>query len=85
MQDIPADVLALAEEGAPQFVQDVRTAARTGSMEGVAPALRLALETFQDDPMLLYACLWYAHACGVDVMFVAVRSLPREQLPERIP
>lgn len=55
---------------APQFVEAVRIASlQAGAGRQGAPAVVQRLDSFQDDPFLLYACLWYAYSEGVPVTF----------------
>ncbi len=58
-------------EKAPRFIEAVRAAKRTGS-----PVIE-RLESFDDDPFLLYSCLWYAWSEGVAVTFQAPRAHTR--------
>lgn len=58
-------------ERAPQFVEAVRRARQRAADEGareVAPVVE-RLDAFEDDPFLLYSCLWYAYSQGVPVVF----------------
>jgi hypothetical protein len=74
MKDISQEAVDLAMQGAPKFVQRINQAG--GS---VLPRRRVrvtsTLNAFEDDPMLLYACLWYACSCGVEIV---LRPEPRD-------
>ncbi len=61
MQKITPEHLDFARRKAPHIVQTIEGAKADGD---VAP---LRLEAFDDDPFLLYTCLWYAYSEGVTV------------------
>ena len=59
---------------APQFVQSVAGAKYQASQgQTGVPTVVERLERFEDDPFLLYACLWYAYSEGVAVTFAPTR------------
>ncbi len=69
MHDISSPARRLALEGAPRFVEAVRSVQRKNRLSKRRHALLLTLDAFYDDPMLLYACLWFAYSRGVEVRF----------------
>ena len=52
-------------ERAPRFLEAVQQA-KQGRAD---TTVQETLETFEDDPFLLYACLWHAYSEGVAVTF----------------
>lgn len=62
-------------EQAPHFVEAVKRAQQEKT------TVRESLETFRDDPFLLYACLWFAYSKRVPVLFEAPQAgrRPRRQ------
>lgn len=73
MQDISPEALHLVQEGAPHFFQAVQRVVTAHPRPAETPPLLSTLETFYDDPILLYAALWYAYTQGVPVTL-----LPKE-------
>jgi hypothetical protein len=74
MKDITPDARRLVEEKAPPFIVAVQNAAASLD-KGQNPAtLHLTLDAFEDDPVLLYACLWYSASCGVSCCIVPLPS-----------
>jgi hypothetical protein len=67
MRPISSEALHLLRQGAPQFVKDVRRTLREGRASEGRLSLTVRLEDFDDDPMLLYAALWYACTEGIAV------------------
>ncbi len=68
MTTISAQALRLLRRQAPEFLKAVRQAKREG---GHQAHLHLPLDAFEDDPFLLYACVWHAVTCGVAVTIPA--------------
>lgn len=66
MKKMPRKYLRYVNAAA-EFKQAVQDARRIGSS---AP-LQERLDSFEDDPFLLYSCLWYAYSQGVTVTFLA--------------
>jgi len=73
MQKMPRRLMRYAKD-APRFTEAVRKARRDAARTGAAPTVRETLDAFEDDPFVLYACLWYAHGRGVSVTFEAPRD-----------
>lgn len=73
MPDLPPDALRLVQEGAPDFAEAVAAALEAGHERHHRVPVRLTLAAFRDDPMCLYACLWYASSQGVEVRFLPDR------------
>lgn len=70
MEEISPDALRLVQEGAPRFLKAVERAAKQSQRDNTQNAgISLTLDAFYDDPMLLYAALWYAYSQGVPVTF----------------
>lgn len=57
---------------APHFIEAVLSAKHQDNTghQG-SPVIAERLDSFHDDPFLLYACLWYAYSEGVAVTFAA--------------
>lgn len=75
MNEISTDAERLVREEAPGFVAAVKHALRESKKRRETVPILQSLDAFDDDPMRLYACLWFAYAKGVSVMFVP-RPLP---------
>lgn len=71
MLPISVQALRLIEREAPDFREAVRHA--KAAVRGVRKTAQLSvrLERFDDDPFLLYACLWLALSENVEVRFLA--------------
>lgn len=69
MKGMSPEALEIVKEGAPQFIMRVEEAAEKTRRHGRRARISLDLKAFYDDPMLLYASLWYAHTRGVGVFF----------------
>jgi len=67
MKDISREALDLAIEGAPQFIARIDRAGESALHRRRVRVIS-TLRTFNDDPMLLYACLWYACSRGVEIV-----------------
>jgi hypothetical protein len=71
MKKITAEALELVREGAPHFVSDVKRAVKESEGRTEPMPVITSLVAFCDDPMLLYACLWFARSEAVAVLFTA--------------
>ena|SRR5579871_1635394 len=69
MQDISPEAIRLVEESAPDFIVAVAHAKEIAERKHTPAKLNLTLNAFEDDPILLYACLWYACSHDVTVCF----------------
>jgi hypothetical protein len=78
MQDISPEALQLVEQGASHFIHVVQRAAAESRQRKEPISVFLTLDAFYDDPMLLYASLWYAYSQGVVVTFCP-KQVDREQ------
>ena len=78
MHDISSQARRLVEEKAPFFQEQVRQAREQASNTRKHARLQVRLDTFADDPFVLYACLWLAYSEGVEVRLPA-KSLARQQ------
>lgn len=68
MRPIPPNILRLARQHAPAFVDAVRTA--KAARQDSQPVIAVSLCDFPDGDMaLVYACLWYAASEQVAVLF----------------
>jgi hypothetical protein len=67
MEGISQEALDLLMQGAPQFVKCVDEAIIKGQIRRGPAQVSVTLEAFHDDPLLLYASLWYAGTKGVNV------------------
>lgn len=77
MHDISPEALRLIERDAPTFITAVWHA-KEGLHQGQeAATLLLTLDAFADDPILLYACLWYCATVGVTCTFAPNVTMPR--------
>ena len=74
MKTMPPDVLRFVQEKAPHVVEAIR---KTKQEKRDQAGLALRLATFEDDPFLLYAALWYAYGEGVEVTFQAPKRPAR--------
>ena len=70
MKAIPPATLRMVEENAPEFLRAVEVATKAQTRVGAPAVVRLAFDTFVDDPLLLYAGLWYAATRGVTCTIV---------------
>lgn len=70
MKPISPEALQLVQEEAPNFIQAVQQASLQSGHFQEETAILLTLEAFHDNPMLLYACLWYAESQKVSLTFV---------------
>jgi hypothetical protein len=70
MLPISVQALYLIEREAPDFREAVRHA--KAAVRGMRKTARLSirLERFDDDPFLLYACLWFAGGENVEIRFL---------------
>lgn len=66
---ISSDALQVVQEGAPVFLVSVDRLARLPHTKSHMKIIRISLATFYDDPLLLYASVWYAATKGVHVIF----------------
>lgn len=71
MHDISPEARHFVETHAPDFVLAVQHAKEAANLKQNPAKLKVALETFEDDPFLLYACLWYGTTAGVTCIFKA--------------
>ncbi|MCW3053463.1 MAG: hypothetical protein JWN14_2633 [Chthonomonadales bacterium] len=71
MHDISPETLRFIEENAPDFVLAVQHAKEVADQKQKPAKLKVVLETFEDDPFLLYACLWLALSEGVEIRLMA--------------
>ena len=72
MEAISPEALHLIEESAPTFLTAVQRARKQEDSDQEAVAILLSLDAFYDDPILLYACLWYSATLGVRCTFVPI-------------
>lgn len=70
MHDFPTETLRLLRQGAPQVFRAVDMAHAKSGRTRRTVRLSLTLDAFEDNPMLLYAAVWYASREGVSVTFV---------------
>jgi hypothetical protein len=70
MLPISVQALHLIEREAPGFREAVRHAKAAVCGTRKTAHLPVRLERFDDDPFLLYACLWYAVSEKVEVRFL---------------
>lgn len=68
MQPITSEALQLVRDYAPWFLKKV------GQVKRRRVPLTLSLDNFDDNPLLLYACLWYADSGQVAIRFVPKRT-----------
>lgn len=68
MQDITDEAFRLIERNAPGFIDAV-----LWGKAGTPAEILLTLDAFADDPLLLYACLWYSMSQGVACTIVPGR------------
>lgn len=61
----------MVEQGASHFIHVVQRAAAESRQRKERIVVLLTLDAFYDDPMLLYAALWYAYSSGVIVTFLS--------------
>jgi hypothetical protein len=73
MQDIPDEAVRLIEQNAPGFIVAVQSLQERQGKAEVASPILLTLDAFADDPLLLYACLWYSATYGVACTFAPMR------------
>jgi len=73
MKKITPEAQKLAEEAAPKFITAVQKSKEARQAHHEEVSVITSLEAFNDDPMLLYACLWYASSEEI-----AVTMLPAE-------
>ena len=67
MEAMPLEVKQRVENDAPDFIREVQQA-KKHQLPGVDVSdVKIALEAFYDDAVLLYLCLWYANTEGVTV------------------
>ena len=71
LSPISSEVLKLVLEDAPDFAAQVDRLAAMPHNKSHTKIIRMSLETFYDNPILLYACLWYAATKGVNAHFLA--------------
>ncbi|MBV9852099.1 MAG: hypothetical protein JO250_20735 [Armatimonadetes bacterium] len=57
-------------ERAPQFIEAIQRAKHDHKGHDRQVTITQRLETFDNDPFLLYTCLWYAVSEGVAVTFL---------------
>ena len=69
MKPISPEALDIVMEYAPRFVEAVHRAARMPHKKTANRSLIATLSDYDDNPTLLYACLWYARTHGVIVTF----------------
>ncbi len=62
MPSLSAQTVQMVQQDAPWFLDQVAQAQRRRRK-----TLTLSLNKFEDNPLLLYACLWYASTEGVSV------------------
>jgi hypothetical protein len=74
MHDMSPEALRFVSTNAPDFVLAVENAKEAADQRQKPAKLKVALETFADDPFLLYACLWYSINAGV--ICVITSTLP---------
>ena len=64
---ISKDALQLLQEGATEFIKDVDRLSSKPHRKTYRKSIRITLALFYDNPILLYAALWYAASRGVAV------------------
>lgn len=74
MRTISAEARRKVQHEAPQFLAAIQHALQQPRTPEAEPSLRVSLEAFEEDFMLLYACVWYAYSAGV-----ALTLLPKQQ------
>jgi hypothetical protein len=67
MQSISPEALFLVTDQAPAFIKLVNRMAHRKTRR----LLHIPMDTFDDNPFLMYACVWYAQSLDVDVQFSA--------------
>ena len=78
MQSISPQALQLVQEKMPHFLEEVQQVKATARGTRKQARLVMNLDSFEDDPFQLYACLWYACSEGVEV-----RLCPRPRASNR--
>src|SRR5579859_4759999 len=73
MQPITPEALAMVQDDAPDVIARVQRA----NQHRRHRSIRLTLDRFDDNPILLYACLWYAATSGVAITIAPRRSRMR--------
>ena len=73
MHDISPEALRLVEHDAVDFIVAVQHAKKSTLQGQVPTQIILTLDAFFDNPMLLYACLWYGASQGVTCVFVPAK------------
>ena len=69
MRKIDLQTIEFAQNHQPDFTQAVQNARDAARESGSPATITSTLEAFYDDPMTLYACLWYADTLRVSVTF----------------
>ena len=67
---ISTDAFKLVLEEAAEFAAEVDHLAAMPHKKSHKKIMRISLVTFYDNPILLYACLWYATSKRVTVTFL---------------
>ena len=67
LSPISKDARQLLREGAPEFMKEVDRLSSKPHRKTYRKSIRISLALFYDNPVLLYAALWYATTKGVNV------------------